>query len=163
MAGGRLSRTFEIEAEYETKGTEMTALITEIANERSAELRRNAESRRRVRRGRKARAARRAADTDWIADVTVRRLDGRPSDRAALEYLADLDSSDPLAGEVLGAELDGALVAAISLDTGKVIADPFTRTDQIRSLLRLRASQLRGKPRAGLRRPALFGRTARAA
>jgi hypothetical protein len=54
---------------------------------------------------------------------------------------------------VLGAELDGALVAAISLTTGDVIADPFIRTDHIRSLLELRASQLRGqRPRFGRRR-----------
>jgi hypothetical protein len=120
----------------------MTALITELAHERSAELRRSAEVRRRVRFGRNARAARRAAVEAAIADVTVRRLDHRPADRAALDYLADLDSREPLEGEVLGAELDGALVAAISLDDGEVIADPFVRTDHIRSLLELRVSQL---------------------
>ena len=122
----------------------MTALITQLANERSVEMRRSAERHRRVRFGRKGRAARRAAVEAVVADVTVRRLDERPSDRAALSYLADLDSRKPLAGEVLGAELDGALVAAISLTTGEVIADPFVRTDHIRSLLVLRASQLRG-------------------
>jgi hypothetical protein len=121
----------------------MTALITEIANERSANLRREAATRRRARFGRKSRAARRAAVESAIADVTVRRLGQGPSDRAALAYLADLDSREPLAGEVLGAELDGALVAAISLDHGNVIADPFVRTDHIRALLELRASQLR--------------------
>ena len=122
----------------------MTALITQLANERSAEMRRSAELRRRVRFGRKGRAARRAAVDAAIADVTVRRLNGRPADRAALEYLADLDSREPLEGEILGAELDGALVAAISLSNGEVIADPFARTEHIRSLLALRASQLRG-------------------
>jgi hypothetical protein len=120
----------------------MTALITQLANERSAEMRRSAERHRRF--GRKGRAPRRAAVEAVVADVTVRRLDERPSDRAALSYLADLDSRKPLTGEVLGAELDGALVAAISLTTGEVIADPFVRTDHIRSLLVLRASQLRG-------------------
>jgi hypothetical protein len=134
----------------------MIALITQLANERSAELRRSAESRRRVRFGRKARAARRAAVEAAIADVTVRRLDHRPADRAALDYLADLDSREPLEGEVLGAELDGALVAAISLEDGEVIADPFVRTDQIRSLLELRASQLRRRgARPHLRLPHL--------
>jgi hypothetical protein len=131
----------------------MTALITSIANDRSAELRRTAASRRRVAFGRRARAARREAQLAEVEDVSVRRLDHRPSDRAALEYLADLDSSEPLAGEVLGAELDGALVAAISLTTGDVIADPFTPTNHIRSLLELRASQLRGRQqRFGRRR-----------
>jgi hypothetical protein len=123
----------------------MTALISALATERSAELRRQAESRRRIRFGRRARTARRRGAHSRIADVTVPRLDQRPPQRAALEYLADLDSREPLTGDVLGAELDGALVAAISLTTGGVIADPFTRTDQIRSLLELRARQLRGR------------------
>ncbi len=143
----------------------MTALITQLANERGAELRRSAERRRRVRFGRKGRGARRAAVEAAMADVTVRRLDDRPSDRAALSYLADLDSREPLAGEVLGAELDGALVAAISLATGEVIADPFVRTEHIRSLLVLRASQLRGHGSRFRRRhrPTGLRRTPRAA
>jgi hypothetical protein len=128
-----------------TKGLTMTALINALAAERSRELRRQAESRRRIRFGRRARTARRRDTHSRIADVTVRRLDHRPTDRAALEYLADLDSREPLEGDVLGAELDGALVAAISLTTGDVIADPFARTDEIRSLLELRARQLRGR------------------
>jgi hypothetical protein len=123
----------------------MTALINQLGAERSAELRRQAESRRRVRLGRKARASRRRDAHSRIAEVTVRRLDHRPADRAALGYLADLDSREPLEGEVLGAELDGALVAAISLTTGDVIADPFSPTGEIRSLLELRARQLRGR------------------
>jgi hypothetical protein len=142
----------------------MTALITSLANERSAELRRAAASRRRVAFGRKARATRREAHLAEFEDVSVRRLDHRPSDRAALEYLADLDSSEPLTGEVLGAELDGALVTAISLTTGDVIADPFVRTDHIRSLLELRASQLRGEqPRFRRRRGSHLPRAARPA
>ena len=138
----------------------MTALINALAAERSAELRRQAESRRRIRFGRRARTARRRDAHSRIADVTVRRLDHRPADRAALEYLADLDSREPLTGDVLGAELDGALVAAISLTTGDVIADPFTRTDQIRSLLELRARQLDGRG-ARLRRLVPGGRVHR--
>src|SRR5262245_2280229 len=130
MWAGALSRTFVRGST--TKGLTMTALINALAAERSAELRRQAESRRRFRLGRKARAARRrGAHFGAIADVTVRRLDGRPADRAALAYLADLDSREPLVGETLGAELDGALVAAISLTTGDVIADPFTRGDEV--------------------------------
>jgi hypothetical protein len=141
----------------------MTALITSMANERSAELRRSAASRRRVRFGRKVRA-RREAHLAEVEDVSVRRLDHRPSDRAALEYLADLDSSEPLTGEVLGAELDGALVAAISLTTGDVIADPFIHTGHIRSLLELRAEQLRGQHhRFGRRRGSHVRRAARPA
>jgi hypothetical protein len=142
----------------------MTALINSMATDRSAELRRTAASRRRVALSRRARATRREAHPAAVEDVSVRRLDHRPSDRAALEYLADLDSSEPLTGEVLGAELDGALVAAISLTTGAVVADPFIRTDHIRSLLELRASQLRGhRPRFGRRRGSHLRRAARPA
>jgi hypothetical protein len=146
------------------EGNVMTALITSLAADRSAELRRTAASRRRVALGRKVRVARREAHPAEIEDVSVRRLDHRPSDRAALEYLADLDSSEPLSGEVLGAELDGVLVAAISLSTGDVIADPFIRTDHIRSLLELRAAQLRGThSRFGRRRGSHVRRAARPA
>jgi len=134
---------------------DMTALITQIASDKSSELRRTAASRRRLGlgRSRKLRSSRREADHGVVADVTVRRLGDGPSDRAALDYLAGLDSREPLDGEVLGAELDGALVAAISLSTGETIADPFTRTDEIRSLLQIRAEQLDGRrSRFGRRR-----------
>jgi hypothetical protein len=61
----------------------------------------------------------------------------RGSDGAALADLAQLDSQRPLAGEVLLAEQDGAVVAALSGD--RVIADPFRRTADVVSLLRIRA------------------------
>lgn len=63
-------------------------------------------------------------------------------DARALRRLAGLDSSRPLAGRVLLAEVDGATVAAVSLETGKVTADPFLHTaDAVRMLL-LRREQL---------------------
>ena len=131
----------------------MTTLITTIANDRNRELRREAASRRRLGRSRKLRSSRRDADHHVVEAVAVRRLADRPSDRAAVEHLAGLDSTEPLTGEVLGAELDGRLVAAISLTTGDTIADPFTHTDRIRSLLKTRAEQLGGgASRFGLRR-----------
>jgi hypothetical protein len=49
-----------------------------------------------------------------------------PEDTDALQRLAQLDSAAPLTGRVLLAELDDALIAAASLDGGRVIADPFT-------------------------------------
>jgi hypothetical protein len=103
------------------------------------------------------RRRRRAAGTRVGIDLdrlTVRRLADTEGDRAAIARLAGLDSSDPLTGEVLVAELDGRPVAAVSIADGAVIADPFTRTDQIRSLLELRASQVResGDRHGGRRR-----------
>jgi hypothetical protein len=50
----------------------------------------------------------------------------------------------------LVAELDRTLVAAISIDTGAVIADPFQHTAAIVESLRIRASR-RDRPAASLR------------
>lgn len=121
----------------------MYALITEMATTRNAELRREASSQRRARFARRRAASDRAAP-DFSGEVTVRPLDHSESDRESLKRLAGLDSSDSLEdeGETLGAELHGSLVAAISLETRRVIADPFTPTAKIRSLLELRATQL---------------------
>jgi hypothetical protein len=70
-------------------------------------------------------------------DPTVVIRAARGSDGNTLNDLARLDSQRPLAGEVLVAEQDGALVAAIGGD--RVIADPFRRTADLVALLRLRA------------------------
>jgi hypothetical protein len=60
--------------------------------------------------------------------------------------LAALDDSRPLDGEVLLALVDGEAVAAVSLDDGRVVANPFLRTADTVRLLSLRASQLTGPP-----------------
>jgi hypothetical protein len=60
--------------------------------------------------------------------------------------LAALDDSRPLDGEVLLAIVDGEAVAAVSLDDGRVVANPFLRTADTVRLLSLRASQLTGLP-----------------
>jgi hypothetical protein len=75
--------------------------------------------------------------------VTIRRLGA--ADRESLERLAERDSSRAVAldDDVLGAEVEGALLAAISLASGKLIADPFSRTSELRAMLELRARQLR--------------------
>ncbi|HEX6391472.1 MAG TPA: hypothetical protein VFZ89_18555 [Solirubrobacteraceae bacterium] len=63
-------------------------------------------------------------------------------DRDQVRTLAGLDSARPLSGPVLLGELDGACVAALSLNDGRVVADPFVRTTGVAALLRTRASQL---------------------
>jgi hypothetical protein len=118
----------------------MYALITQMANDRSAELRRDASARRLGRLARRRRAAAREADGS-TEEVTVRHLD--PStDHAALVRLAERDSAAVLSGEVIGAEVNGSLVAAISLRSNRVIADPFTQTASVQSLLKVRAAQV---------------------
>jgi hypothetical protein len=82
--------------------------------------------------------------------VTIRRLDG--DDEAAVSRLVERDSAHLPAGELLGAEVDGRLLAAISLAEGEVIADPFYPTRELVDVLRLRARQLDGLPRGRGRR-----------
>jgi hypothetical protein len=86
------------------------------------------------------------------ANLTLRHASA--ADDAALVRLAALDSSRVPSGELLVGELDGVLVAAVSIDTGAVIADPFEHTAAIVESLRLRASQ-RERPAA---RPVRLGR-----
>jgi hypothetical protein len=64
-------------------------------------------------------------------------------DSDSLRDLAELDSRKPLDGRVLVADLDGTPVAALSLDDGRVIADPFQRTDHLVANLRMRAGAIR--------------------
>ena len=65
-----------------------------------------------------------------------------PDDRAVLERLAALDSQAPLDGDALIAEIDGDAVAALSLGSGLLIADPFAHTAAVCDLLRFRAASI---------------------
>jgi hypothetical protein len=53
--------------------------------------------------------------------------------------LAALDSREIPAGDVLVAEADGQARAALSLIDGSLVADPFSRTTDLTTLLRLQA------------------------
>jgi hypothetical protein len=64
-------------------------------------------------------------------------------DEAALLRLAERDSSVVPAGRLLAAEAGGRLVAAISIESHAVIADPFLPTADAVDLLRRRAAQIR--------------------
>ena len=72
------------------------------------------------------------------------------ADAADLERLAALDSSRPLAGEVMLAHVDGDVRAALSLETGRVVADPFYPSLELVPLLRAAAGDT--KPRRAWRR-----------
>lgn len=71
-----------------------------------------------------------------------------PADSPGLERLAQLDSASPLAGDVLVAERAGELVAAIGVETGSAIADPFQRTADIIAMLAVRRLHLVEAPAA---------------
>ena len=64
------------------------------------------------------------------------------NDGRTLTRLAALDSADVPAGPVLVAEVDGEAQAALSLRDGRVVADPFERTAELVSLLRVRADAI---------------------
>jgi hypothetical protein len=61
-------------------------------------------------------------------------------DEVPLERLAQLDSARVPSRPLLLAEVDGQLRAALSLEDDTVIADPFSHTQHLVSLLRARAS-----------------------
>jgi len=86
--------------------------------------------------------------TGTPADLTIRR--SRGGDLPALERLAQLDSAAPRAGGHLLAEEDGELRAALPLDGGPAIADPFRRTEELVAMLELRVTRL-ADPREGER------------
>jgi hypothetical protein len=76
-----------------------------------------------------------------------------PDDAVALARLAALDSAAVPSGSVLLGERDGRLEAALGLDDGAAIADPFVASGDVVALLRLRAGGLR--PRRGLHLPSV--------
>ena len=86
-------------------------------------------------------------------------------DSARIRTLALLDNKRVPAGPFLVGEIDGELVAARSLSTGTVVADPFRLTSDIVAMLRLRADQMSELGARRARRPTRSGsfRTALAA
>jgi hypothetical protein len=68
------------------------------------------------------------------ATVTIR--PAYPDDEAAIRRLAALDSAAVPPAPFLLAEIDGELLAALSLPSGGAIADPFHPTVHIIAMLR---------------------------
>jgi hypothetical protein len=73
-----------------------------------------------------------------LAAVVIR--PAYPDDAATLERLARIDSQRPLSGPVLVAERNGRVLAALSTRDGKTVADPFSPTADLVSLLRVHAA-----------------------
>lgn len=93
------------------------------------------------------------------ASLTIRHATA--SDEADLTRLAALDSSRLPSGELLVAALDDRLVAALSIDTGAAIADPFEHTAAIVDSMRAQIRETRAPRPAilpGHLGRALFGR-----
>jgi hypothetical protein len=67
-----------------------------------------------------------------------------PADAFSLRRLAAIDSASPPTGDVLLAEMGNELWAALSIDTGAAVADPFRPSGDLVELLRFRARRLNG-------------------
>ena len=72
--------------------------------------------------------------------ITIRVAQEGDADR--LGRLAELAGTDLPAGDVVVADSDGELIAALSLRTGKTLTDPFHVTSDLVALLEVRAAQL---------------------
>jgi hypothetical protein len=78
--------------------------------------------------------------------LTIRRATA--ADAFALRRLAAIDSAYPPTGDVLLAEMDNELWAAVSVDTGAAVADPFRPSGDLVELLRFRAGRTAGDDRS---------------
>jgi hypothetical protein len=71
-----------------------------------------------------------------------------PAEGRTLRRLAQLDDAPELAGvEILVATVEADVVAALSLDDGRVVANPFVYTADAVELLRGHAAALSGRRR----------------
>jgi hypothetical protein len=70
-----------------------------------------------------------------------------PDEAGTLRRLAQLDDAPELAGEILVATIDADVVAALSLDDGRAVANPFVLTSDAVKLLRRSATALTGRRR----------------
>ncbi len=77
----------------------------------------------------------------WQLPVTIR-LAGA-GDEPAIARVAGRDSGTAPPSPRLLAERDGIVVAAISLRTGELVADPFVRTAELVELLRCHLAGVR--------------------
>ena len=94
------------------------------------------------------------------ASITLRELSGAGRDLQALRELAERDSRPIPEERMVAAEVSGRLLDVIGIDSGELIADPFSPTGELRSLLELRRAQLRRQtaPRRATRRRRLSPR-----
>jgi hypothetical protein len=83
-----------------------------------------------------------------MSEITIGIL--REEHAEELRVVAERDSREVPVGSVLGARVDGRLVAARSIGNGHAVADPFVHTAEIQKLLAQRESQIRGKGHRGL-------------
>jgi hypothetical protein len=81
------------------------------------------------------------------ADESITLRLSRSSSDPSIERLAALESRKAAKGAHLVAEVDGEVVAALSLARGEFLGDPFRPTAHLLPLMRRRAAQLFAAPR----------------
>jgi hypothetical protein len=116
-----------------------TTIISLVANEHVTDLRKAAERRRLA--SNKSLTTESATPQARTVELRLATADDAP----VVRRLAALDAAPVLDGPVLLARHDGQAVAALSLDDGRVVADPFVRTGDAVAMLRLRAAHLTGR------------------
>ena len=79
----------------------------------------------------------RAQEATMAPEITIRQASS--TDAFALRRLAALDDAAALRGEVLLAEQSGDIRAALSLENGRAIANPFAPTAELVEMLRTRS------------------------
>ncbi len=89
------------------------------------------------------RSARRRRQPSVASDATVLIRRASAADEPSIARLAALDERELPRGERLIGELEGRIVAALEVCSGRAIADPFVPTSGIVELLGLRAAQVR--------------------
>jgi hypothetical protein len=90
--------------------------------------------------------------------LTIRRAGLADTD--ALARLAALDSSAPPRGDSLVAQVGDELWAAVEIDSGSAIADPFRPSADLVELLRFRVERMRAELRERGRIASLLPRAA---
>jgi hypothetical protein len=68
----------------------------------------------------------------------------RPEDESAIRRIASLDGKKAPEGRVLVAEADREVIAALAINGGQAVADPFRWTSDVVALMEVRAEQLAG-------------------
>ena len=66
----------------------------------------------------------------------------RPEDEQAIRRVAALDDRKVPSGRVLVAEVDGEVIAVLSVTDGGSAADPFRWTSDVMALMEMRAQQI---------------------
>ena len=125
-----------------------TSLNAVVAGEHIADLRRAAQRNGAMGSGLRLKRRRPrgvAAAGSLRAAVAVRFVE--PEEAGTLRYLAQLDDARELAGEILVATIEEDVVAALSLEDGRVVANPFVLTSGAVELLRGTATELTRRPR----------------